>query len=591
MIREIRRRFALLSPAGRRRWASMAPLGLASAALEGAGGVVVFTLLAVILDPAGDSRLVDYIRALIPRADARTAVLALAGCAAAIHIAKNLLLVGFAWWRARVVAFDTAALSTRLLRAYAAAPWPFHLRRGSAGLMETIRESTRPFFEVFEAAANVLTEIAVVSALAAVAIAVAPITITLICAGIVLLVSLALRLTREAQRKGGARQFELGTALYRHVQHTLGALKEVRILGRTGYFADAFSRDARECARLEAVRATLDAIPRVLLETTFVAGMLALIVFNGGQRDGASILPLVSLYAYTGFRVIPGAHRIATQLNNLRWNLSATRPLVDDLRQLEERAAGNESAGPRLPFRERIDAAGIAFSYEGSAAPVLTDVTLTVRRGESVAIVGTTGAGKTTLVDVLIGLLPPSSGTVTVDGVPIAGSLSGWHQNIGYVPQMPFLLDGTLRRNIALGVPDHDIDEAALLRAVATARLEDLVAALPDGLDTSVGERGVRLSGGERQRVSIARALYRDPALVIFDEATSSLDPGTEREVAQALDALRGRRTVIVIAHRLTTVERCDRVLLLRGGRIEADGSYAELATANAAFRALAALG
>lgn len=593
MLAELRRRFALLSPAGRRRWAGMALLGLASAVLEGAAGALVFALVTVVLDRSTGTqgRLVDSVRALLPAGDPGTAVIALAGCAAAIHIAKNVLLVGLAWWRARVVAFDTAALSTRLLCAYVAAPWPFHLRRGSAGLMENIRDSTRPFFEVFESAATLLGEAAVVLALAAVAIVAGPIMITAVCAGIVLVVGAALRITRNAQRRGGARHFELGAALYRHVQHSLGALKEIRILGRGTFFTAAFSRDARESARLDTVRATLDAVPRVLLETMFVAGMLALIVADAGSRDAATVLPLVGLYAYMGFRIIPAAHRIALQVSSIRWGLAATVSLVEDLQQLERLAPREESAGLRLPFRDRLEAERISFTYEGSARPVLTDISLSIRPGESVAITGATGAGKTTLVDILIGLLPPSTGTVSVDGVPIGDRLSGWHQNIGYVPQTPFLLDDTLRRNIALGVPDDQIDDEAVSRAIAAARLQHMIAGLPEGLATTVGERGIRLSGGERQRVSIARALYRDPALVIFDEATSSLDPATERDVAQALDALRGHRTVIVIAHRLTTVERCDRVLLLAGGRIEAAGSYAELASANAAFRALAALG
>jgi ATP-binding cassette subfamily C protein len=221
---------------------------------------------------------------------------------------------------------------------------------------------------------------------------------------------------------------------------------------------------------------------------------------------------------------------------------------------------------------------------------VLQDVTLSISRGESVAIVGATGSGKTTLLDILIGLLEPSTGCVTVDGLPIEHRLAGWHANIGYVPQVPYLLDDTLRRNIAMGLEAADIDEGMLARAVAIARLDGVVAALAEGLETRVGERGIRLSGGERQRVAIARALYRDPALVIFDEATSALDPATEREVADAVDALRGARTVIVVSHRLTTVERCNRILLLSDGRITASGSYLELAAGSEAFRQLAAL-
>jgi ABC-type multidrug transport system fused ATPase/permease subunit len=193
-------------------------------------------------------------------------------------------------------------------------------------------------------------------------------------------------------------------------------------------------------------------------------------------------------------------------------------------------------------------------------------------------------------VDILVGLLPPTSGRVLVDGASIDGNIEAWQRNIGYVPQTPFLLDDTLRRNIALGISDDRIDEAAVRRAASAARLDELLAHLPDGFDTAIGERGIRLSGGERQRVSIARALYHEPALIVLDEATSALDPGTEREVAQAIERLRGDRTIIVVAHRITTVERCDRVLVLAGGRIAAEGRYADLARGSAAFRSVAAL-
>jgi ATP-binding cassette subfamily C protein len=207
-----------------------------------------------------------------------------------------------------------------------------------------------------------------------------------------------------------------------------------------------------------------------------------------------------------------------------------------------------------------------------------------------VGIVGATGAGKTTLVDLILGLHTPSSGEIRIDGSPLERVLRRWQDAIGYVPQSLYLVDDTLRRNIALGVPDARIDEAAVWSALRVAQLERFVAGLPAGLDSAVGERGVRLSGGERQRIAIARALYHDPDVLVFDEATASLDPATERELTEAFDALRGRKTLLVIAHRLSTVERCDRLLLLRNGRIEADGPYSVLVERSEAFRIHAGL-
>jgi ATP-binding cassette subfamily C protein len=591
MLADVAKRFAMLSRSERLQWAAMAPLGLVTAALEGLGGALVFALLTLILrpEPGSQSGLVALINASLATAGLSPTITTLAASAALVHIARNVLLVGLAWWRTRVVAFDTAAMSTRLLAAYMWAPWPFHLRHGSAVLTENIRDSTRPFFEVFDAASVAMTEAAVVLALSAIAIAVAPAAVSAAAGVIALTVMLALKAARETERRGGARQFELGAALYRHVQHSLGALKEVRVLGRAEFFIDAFARDARANAALDAMRGALQAAPRLLLETMFIAGLLGLTIIEG-RRDQTAVLPLVSVYAYIGFRLIPAAHRIAQQISSLRWSLSASESLTGDLDRLEGVGAPRTEADVRLQVRDRIEATGLSFTYDGAVTPVLRDVSLSVRRGESVAIVGATGSGKTTLLDILIGLLTPSAGCVTVDGVPIDHSLPAWQASIGYVPQTPYLLDDTLRRNIAIGIADADIDEGMLARAVAMARLDGVAAALPLGLETRVGERGIRLSGGERQRVAIARALYRDPALVIFDEATSALDPATEREVADAIDALRGARTVIVVSHRLTTVERCDRILLLSDGRITASGSYQELAAGSDAFRQLAAL-
>lgn len=570
----------------------MAPLGLASAALEGLGGAVVYALLAVLLDPGGaaDGPFGGVVKWIVPQAATGSILIRLAALAAAIHVTKNLLVAVLTWWRARAVELDTATLCTRLLRAYMHAPWTFHLHRSSATVLESLHGSTRAYFQALEAASTVLTETGVIMALGLVAVTVAPAGVTVSAAAIALVLIGLARLARRAQQRGGERSAELGAALYRHVQHGLGAVKEVSILGRGQFFVDAFERDARASARLDTRRAVLDALPRLLIESGFVLGMLTLLAVASAAGSTASALPLISLYAYAGFRVIPAVHRIAIQMNGLRWALGASAALLEDLEHTERIALPPRTRAPRMTFRRELKAERVSFTYTGSVSPVLADVSLSIQHGDSVAIVGATGAGKTTLVDVLIGLLPPSGGRVTVDGEPIEANIAGWQQNIGYVPQVAFLLDDTLRRNIAIGIPDGEIDEPAVERAVTLARLDGTVRKLPLGLDTRIGENGVRLSGGERQRVSIARALYRDPSLLVFDEATSSLDPATERDIAEAIEPLRKGRTILVIAHRLSTVERCDRVLLLQDGRIAAAGTYRELADRSPEFRAVAAL-
>jgi ATP-binding cassette, subfamily B, bacterial PglK len=595
MLQEVARRFGALDRAQRVRWGAMPAVGLLTALLEALGGAIVFALIALLVAPesAGSGRLVRFLTTALPGAGGEAPLLPLAIWAAAIHIVKTALVAGAAWWRARLVARGAAELSARLLRACLAAPWPFHLRRSSATMLERLRDSPRSYFDVLDGASVIVAETALIAGLVVVALVAAPPALTLLMAGLGIVAALVLRATRRRQLRGGARATEFGTSLYRHIQHALGAVKEVTLLGRGAHFADAYAEEACAAAALESRRAVYDALPRLVVESAFILGMLLLVVISGLTGGAASVLPLAGLFAYAGFRIAPAANRIAVQAGSLRWAIGASAALLDDLETLAPASAAHshrDAEPPRLGFREALNVEGVTFTYEGASRPVLDRVTLTLRRGESLAIAGATGAGKTTLVDVIVGLLTPSAGEVTVDGQPISANLPGWQANIGYVPQHPFLLDDTIRRNIALGIGDAEIDEGAIRRALALARLDRFVDSLPDGLDTVVGEQGVRLSGGERQRIAIARALYRDPALVVFDEATSALDPGTEREIADAIDALRGDRTIVVVAHRLSTVQRCDRVILLHDGRVEADGPWTALAHGSAAFRAVAAL-
>jgi ABC-type multidrug transport system fused ATPase/permease subunit len=589
MVAAIVRRFRLLTPAQRGRWLALAPLGLAVTLLEAFGGLVVFALLARMLGSgAAPAGAVESLLSALPAPSAWSPPVALAAWAAGIYIVRNGLLAMLAWWRARLVASDAATLATRLFGMYVDAPWSFHLHRHTGALMETLRGSTRAFFMAFESSAIVLVEIGVVIGLAAVAVTVAPVSVTVATAGGSLLLAAMIRAMRTAQARGGARTMVLGARLYQHVQHGLGAVKELSVLGRTHHFVDAFARDAAAAAGLEGRRALLDAVPRLVLESAFVLGMLGFVLAGAAAGSAAAYVPLASLYAYAGFRVLPAATRIALHMNMLRWCVAETDGLVADLGSLAGRAA-THAADPPLRMREALRAEGVSFAYEPGGPAVLADVSLTIAPGESIAIVGATGAGKTTLVDLLLGLLTPSAGDITVDGVPIQQRLGAWQRSIGYVPQTPYFLDDTLRRNIALGQTDDEIDQEALTRAVGLAHLERVVASLPRGLDTGIGENGVRLSGGERQRVAIARALYANPALLVFDEATSAVDAGTARAIAEAIETLRGGRTVVVIAHRLDTVRRCDRIVLLAGGRVEAVGTYAELA-ASAGFRTVAAI-
>jgi ATP-binding cassette subfamily C protein len=290
----------------------------------------------------------------------------------------------------------------------------------------------------------------------------------------------------------------------------------------------------------------------------------------------AYIVSVLALFAYTGFRVVPSANRIMLNVGYMREAHPWIRGMDEDMRRLKPPATRTYEPAPPM-LQATLACEDVSFRYEDAPAPALDHISFTITRGQSIGIVGPTGAGKSTLVDLLLGLLAPTSGRVLIDGQPLDGRERAWQRQIGYVPQDVYLLDDSLRRNIAFGIPDSAIDEQRLANAVSLARLDEVVAGLPNEMETVVGENGVRLSGGQRQRVAIARALYHDPQVLVFDEATAALDNQTEREVTDAIANVHGLRTVIAIAHRLSTVKGCDQLIYLRDGRIAGLGTYDEL--------------
>jgi ABC-type multidrug transport system fused ATPase/permease subunit len=378
----------------------------------------------------------------------------------------------------------------------------------------------------------------------------------------------------------------------------MGGVKELKVIGLEDVYLSRFKKAAYRMARAQTTTEILGQAPRYILEGIAFGGMIVLVLVLLIQRgaDINAMVPTLGVIAAAGLRLIPALQTIYQQFTSLRSGLPTLESVHGDMVRLDQentRMRSEREAVPQKPLKRRLELSGIRYAYPGTERSALRGLDLTIEANTTIGIVGGTGAGKTTLVDIMLGLLDPAEGSMRVDGEVITPETRrSWQKTLGYVPQTIFLSDGTVAENIAFGHPPDQIDRAAVERAARIAALHDFVTTeLPNGYDTTVGERGVRLSGGQRQRVGIARALYHDPAMLILDEATSALDNLTERAVMEAVHNIAGQKTIVMIAHRLSTVRNCDRIFVLRDGRVAASGRFEELVRTDDEFRKMAANG
>ncbi len=581
MIRDLRSVIGWLPARERWRWLLLVPVAGLAALIEAAGALAVFGLLRLVVDPeqVRTAPVVSRLWAMWPT-DPRSLVALLALGVGAFYVLRAVFLGWAEWTRQGIVYRSSAVAAERLLARYLAADYLFHARRRSASLIEPMARASDIAYELGAGSAvNILAEAVIILALAAVLIVSAP-PITLVTVGVVLgLVLVPIVLTRRSWEQIGESERTLYQQQLHLLQQSLGAIKDVKVTGRQPFFEERFRHLKRDLGATKQRRAWAASVARLGVEATLIFSML-IVVFLVMRQDisGSDIVSVLALFAYTGFRVVPSANRIMLNVGYLREAHPWIRNMDDDMRHL--RMPPTRSYDHDRPLlQQTLACEDVSFGYEGGPPLALDRISFTINRGESIGIVGPTGAGKSTLVDVLLGLLPPTTGRVVIDGEPLEGRERAWQRQIGYVSQNVYLLDDSLRRNIAFGIPDGAIDEAKLQAAVTQARLDEVVAGLPSRLETVVGENGVLLSGGQRQRVAIARALYHDPAVLFFDEATAALDTQTEREVTEAIANVHGTRTVIAIAHRLSTVKHCDRLIYLRDGRVAGIGTYRELTT------------
>ena len=496
----------------------------------------------------------------------------------------------------RWVSMREYSLSLRLLSVYMRQPYQFFLNRHTGELSTyLLSESHRVVLQAYRPAAEVINGSMSFILIVIFLLWAEPVTTfvsVLIFGGCYCALYLALKVM--IQRMGNE-VLMTNKARFRIAGEALGGIKQIKLLGRERNYISAFSVPAERQAKVRAINATLRQVPKFGLEALAFGGIiiltLVLVVRNGGVESGAvvGILPTLGLYAFAGYRLLPTMQTIYSALATLRFGAASVDAIYDDLSESDTSLILPKALALPLDLSEGVAFRNIDYSYPGAKEGGLTDVSFEIKRGMTVGVVGSTGAGKTTLVDVFLGLLPATNGEIVVDGQVLVGDLwRRWQASIGYVPQDIFLVDASVSENIALGVPKNEIDQEAVRKAAISAQINDFIEAeMPEGYDTNVGERGVRLSGGQCQRIGIARALYHDPAVIVFDEATSALDNSTERELMREINALSGEKTVIMIAHRLSTVKECDFILVLDKGKVVGKASYDDLLSENVFFQGL----
>ena len=537
------------------------------------------------------SALTGWIRQI----DLASLILYGAGLLASLFLLKNLYLAALIYAETRLTADVTTSVSNRLFCAYIYSPYTFHLQRNPAALVRNLDDEIIHGVEFIKGGMHLMREGLVLAVVFFLLILVDPLVslsvfslLALASGGFYLVVRRALTASGQLSQEHWSRQVQL-------VNQALGAIKDVKMLGREPHLMKLFSLEVNCIQRHEAFYLVVSALPKLFLEVLAIAALLlvaAAFVLLG--RPVQAMLPVLTLLGVAVVRLVPSITIINVSLADIRYKRSAFDLVCAELEHLEAsiasqcRPAVTQSEPKKLQDSIRLE--DIHYRYPDAPTEALQGVSLKIDVGAAVAFIGTSGAGKSTLIDIILGLLTPTSGKVHVDGRDIQQNLFAWQRQIGYIPQDIYLIDDSIRRNIAFGLPDDEINDLAVARAVQAAQIEGFVHSLPEGLDTLVGNRGIRLSGGQRQRIGIARALYHDPSVLVMDEATSALDDETERDVIEAIGRLRGDRTVIMIAHRLTTVRNCDRLYLLDAGSVKDQGSFEELAKRHVHLRGPSAM-
>jgi len=545
---------------------------IGGALLETLALAIISPLIAILLNSSmiETNKYVKFVYDLFGFSNTGTFLALLTFLLAGIYIFRGIYLYSVSRIKFRFIARRQAELSGKLLSKILGYSYLYHTSKNPAELQRIIRTDVAEMFglllNVLQFLADVLMSLFIVVFLMSVSPTMTLCVLAMVATCILIYFKVFRKKIRAAGEKNRKAQIGMSKAIYQ----ALGGIKEIKMLRRESYFYHAFMVSSDESIKYSTQYRTLDAVPKLVIDSVCFGGTFILVgALILGGADIAKLVPQISVFVLAAFRLLPAMTRLVNEMNSILHNLVAVDAVYKSLFEEEDDLANVPPPMVTLPDSVcDIIVRDVTFRYPTVPDPVLENITLTISNKKSAAFIGPSGAGKTTLADLILGILVPKSGTIIYDGKSVHQNFDDWSQHVGYIPQHIYLLDESIRKNVAFGIDNANIDEGKVWRALEQAQLADFVRSLPDGMETIVGDRGVRLSGGQRQRIGIARAIYEDPPILVLDEATSSLDNETEKAVMDAVMGFQGNKTMLIVAHRLTTIEHCDMIYKVENRKV-----------------------
>ena len=493
-----------------------------------------------------------------------------------------------------IIKFSTKthhALASRLFRSYLYSPYSFHLQRNSAQLLRNIGLVQSVITGILLPLIHIIIDLLLIVSIFVLLVIVDMTSSLVVFSFIGLMSFIYFLIFKRKLVRFGTEQKHHNEMLIKQFNQGLGSIKESKILGREHFFDKSYSHHLAGLNRISKWQQSISALPHFIIETLMVTLILFILftaIFRGYEIS--AILISLSFFGLATVRLMPSISKINSAVSSIRFYTPSLEEVFSDLKMSESysQTVPLQKTNSDILFNKELELKQVCFSYNGSEQSILENINLTIQKNSTVGFVGKSGAGKTTTVDIILGLLNPKSGKVLVDGLDIRENIKSWQRKAGYIPQQIYLMDDTIRANIAFGIPDEEVDSNKVRNAVTLAQLDEFVNQLPNGLQNIIGESGVRVSGGQRQRIGIARALYNEPELLIMDEATAALDNETEKAFMEAIESLSGKRTIIIIAHRLTTVANVDKIFFLKEGKLITSGTFKELLSTSVEFKLMA---